>query len=98
VKRYIKPFRNKYILAFSLFFVYAVFLDDVDLFMIIGKHRKLMELNQQKIELSEKLSDMKSMQQVLENQYSLEKFAREERYFHKSDEDVFIIEFENHEQ
>jgi hypothetical protein len=87
--------KNKYILAFAIFFVYAVFLDDVDLFMIMRKQSKLSQLEKHKIELAYKLDEISEMQQILDNTYSLERFAREERFFRKDDEDVFVIAFEN---
>lgn len=73
--------------------VYALFLDDVDIFMIYGKKSRLNQLEEQKIELADKLREIEEMQRVLQSAYSLEKFAREERYFHKHDEDVFVIEY-----
>lgn len=86
--------KNKYILAFTIFFVYAVFLDDVDLFMIMRKQSKLGQLEKHKIELAYKLEEISEMQQILDNLHSLERFAREERFFHKEDEDVFVIVME----
>ena len=93
MKRFIKPFKNKYIFAITVFFVYALFLDDVDVLMIYNKQSKLRQLDKQKIELEDKLREIEDMQRVLYNAYSLEKFAREERFFHKADEDVFVIEY-----
>lgn len=73
--------------------VYAIFLDDVDVFMIYAKKSRLNQLEKQKIELADKLKEIEDMQRVLQSNYSLEKFAREERFFHKADEDVFVIEY-----
>ena len=95
MKRYLLIFRNKFVLATTIFFVYALFLDDVDVFMIFSKQRRLSQLEQQKIELADKLSEIEDMQRVLDNAYSLEKFAREERFFHKADEEVFVIDWED---
>lgn len=94
MKRYLVIFKNKFVLAVTIFFVYALFLDDVDVFMIFSKQRRLSQLEQQKIELADKLSEIEDMQRVLDNAYSLEKFAREERFFHKADEDVYVIEYQ----
>jgi hypothetical protein len=93
MKHYLRIFRNKFVLATTIFFVYALFLDDVDVFMIFSKQNRLGQLEQQKIELADKLSEIEDMQRVLDNAYSLEKFAREERFFHKADEDVYVIEW-----
>ena len=76
-----------------MFVVYALFLDDVDVFMIYSKKSRLNQLEKQKIELADKLKEIEDMQRVLQSNYSLEKFAREERFFHKADEDVFVIEY-----
>lgn len=92
MKRVLKVFRNKFILAITIFAMYALFLDDVDVFMIFSKQQKLRQLENQKVELVDKLREIEDMQQILDNTYSLEKFAREERFFHKDDEDVFVIE------
>jgi hypothetical protein len=93
MKRYLIIFKNKFVLAITIFLVYALFLDDVDVFMIFSKQSRLRQLEQQKIELADKLSEIENMQRVLDNAYSLEKFAREERFFHKADEDVYVIEW-----
>jgi hypothetical protein len=93
MKRYLLIFKNKFVLATTIFLVYALFLDDVDVFMIFSKKHRLSQLEEQKIELVDKLSEIEDMQRVLDNVYSLEKFAREERFFHKADEDVYVIEW-----
>jgi cell division protein DivIC len=94
VQKIIKPFRNKFILVGSLFLLYAVFLDDVDIFMMIGKHRKLSQLKEEKGEMETKLQEIADMQSILKHQSSLERFAREERLFHKPNEDIFVISYE----
>jgi cell division protein FtsB len=91
IKKYLKPFRNKYILVGSLFAIYAVFLDDVDVFMIYSKHRKLNQLEIEKAEMETKLYEIAEMQSILTDRESLEKFAREERLFRKPNEDIYII-------
>jgi cell division protein DivIC len=93
MKRYLIIFKNKFVLAITIFMVYALFLDDVDIFMIFSKQSRLRQLEQQKIELVDKVGEIENMQRVLDNMYSLEKFAREERFFHKADEDVYVIEW-----
>ena len=91
IKKYLKPFRNKYILVGSLFAIYAVFLDDVDVFMIYSKHRKLNQLEIEKAEMETKLYEIAEMQSILTDRESLEKFAREERLFRKPNEDIYVI-------
>jgi hypothetical protein len=94
VQTIIKPFRNKFILVGSLFLLYAVFLDDVDIFMMAGKHRKLSQLKEEKGEMETKLQEIADMQSILKHQSSLERFAREERLFRKPNEDIYVISYE----
>ena len=91
MKKYIKYFKNKFILVGSLFVLYIVFLDDVDVFMLYSKHRKLSQLEQEKVEMESKLHEMEEMQSILQNSESLERFAREERLFRNPNEDIYVI-------
>ncbi len=91
MKRFIKPFRNKYILVGSLFVLYVVFLDDVDIFMLYSKHKKLNQVSIEKSEMETKLIEIEDMQSILRNSESLERFAREERLFRKPNEDIYVI-------
>lgn len=91
IKKYLKPFRNKYILVGTLFAIYAVFLDDVDIFMIYSKHKKLNKLEVEKAEMETKLYEIAEMQSILTDREALEKFAREERLFRKPNEDIYVL-------
>jgi cell division protein DivIC len=94
IQKLVRPFRNKYLLVGTLFVLYAVFLDDVDVFMMVGKHRKLSQLKEEKGEMETKLQEIADMQSILKHQASLERFAREERLFHKPNEDIYVISYE----
>ncbi|GAA0874948.1 hypothetical protein GCM10009118_13560 [Wandonia haliotis] len=91
IKKYIRPFRNKYLLVGTLFVVYVVFLDDVDVFMLYSKHRKLQQLEAEKEEMQSKLEEVADMQSILNDHDALERFAREERLFRKPNEDIYVI-------
>ena len=91
MKKYTKYFKNKFIFTTCLFFVYILFLDDVDIFTIINQNRKLSHLEESKIEISEKLIKTKSTLKELRYSSNLESYAREEKLFKKDDEDIFII-------
>jgi len=94
MKKYTKYFKNKFIFTTCLFFVYILFLDDVDIFTIINQNRKLSHLEESKIEISEKLIKTKSTLKELRYSSNLESYAREEKLFKKDDEDIFIISYE----
>jgi len=94
MKKYAKYFKNKFIFTTCLFFVYILFLDDVDIFTIINQNRKLSHLEESKIEISEKLTKTKATLKELKHSSNLESYAREEKLFKKDDEDIFIISYE----
>jgi cell division protein DivIC len=94
MKKYLQPFRNKYILTLTIFLVYNLFLDDVDIFSLINQNRKLSKLRDDQSEIRIKLNETKHTLQELKHDYALEKYAREEKLFKKDDEDVFIITYE----
>jgi cell division protein FtsB len=91
MKKYLLKFKNKYLLAFTIFFVYNLFLDEVDIFTIISQNRKLSKLRDDKVKLDDQLNDTKATLYELRFDSELERFAREKKYFKKDDEDVFVI-------
>jgi cell division protein FtsB len=94
MKKYLKFFKNKYILAITVFLVYNLFLDDVDIFTIINQNSRLSKLHANDLEISKKLKETKYTLKQLRHGYALEKYAREEKLFKKDDEDIFIITHE----
>lgn len=74
-----------------IFFIYTLFLDDVDVFTIIRQEIKLNRLEAEKEEVLSKYEKTKSTLDQLDNLESLEKYAREEKMFKKDDEDIFVI-------
>lgn len=91
MKKYLLPFKNKYILTFVIFLVYNLFLDDVDVFTIISQNAKLSQLNRSKSALGKDLHETKQTLAQLRYDSELERFAREKKYFKRDDEDVFVI-------
>ena len=88
------PFRNKYLLAFTIFMVYNLFLDDIDVFNIINQNRRLAKLRADESEITLKLKETKQTLRELKHGYALEKYAREEKLFKKDNEDIFVITYE----
>lgn len=91
MKKYLQPFRNKFILVGSIFLLYILFLDDVDVFMIFSKYQKLHELRIEKEKMNTKLSEIAEMQSILTDKAALERYAREDNLFKKDNETIFII-------
>jgi cell division protein FtsB len=93
MKKYLRPFRNKYIFTLTVFFIYNMFLDDVDVFSVISQNRKISQLKASQSEISIKLNEVNYMLMNLKDPNFLEKIAREDKLFKKDDEDIFIITY-----
>ncbi|SFT51560.1 hypothetical protein SAMN05216474_1015 [Lishizhenia tianjinensis] len=93
IKR-LKYFRNKYVITFSIFLVYILFLDDVDIITIFHQKAKLSELKEERDEMEIQLQQTKMVLDELSDINALEKFAREKKMFKKEDEDIFVITYE----
>lgn len=94
MKKYLNYFKNKYIFTTTLFVVYILFLDDVDIFSIARQNKKLSELELSKTEISKNLKQTRSTLSKLDRISEVERFAREEKLFKKDNEDVFVISYE----
>lgn len=94
MKKYLFYLKNKYILTVTIFVLYALFLDDLDIFTAFRQNAKLTALEQQKEQVSKQLKETKTTLDKLKYQSEVERYAREKKLFKKDDEDVFVISYE----
>jgi cell division protein DivIC len=94
MKKYAKYFRNKFIFTTCLFFIYILFLDDIDIFTILNQNTKLGKLEEARKEVSVKLNQTKKILKKLRYSSELESYAREEKMFKRENEDIFVISYE----
>tara|TARA_B110000305_G_scaffold158925_1_gene175764 strand:- start:266 stop:568 length:303 start_codon:yes stop_codon:yes gene_type:complete len=94
MKKILPYFKNKFILASTVFLVYILFLDDNDIFSVISRNSKLKELTSKKKAMITDLDKTTSILDKLKYQSEVEKYARENKFFKKDDEDVFVIFYE----
>lgn len=94
MKKYAKYFRNKFIFTTCLFFIYILFLDDIDIFTIINQNNKLGKLEVARQEVSVKLNQTQEILKKLRYASELESYAREEKMFKRENEDIFVISYE----
>lgn len=92
--KYVKYFKNKFILTSCLFFIYILFLDDIDIFTIINQNSKLSHFELEKSEVSKKLARTKLTLKKLKYTSELENYAREEKLFKRDNEEIFVISYE----
>ncbi len=91
VKKFLK---DKYVIASLIFFIYTLFLDDIDIFTIVNQKQKLNKLSSTQVELQTKLDSTKTSLSKVNNKGELEHFAREKKLFKKENEEIFVISYE----
>ena len=94
MKRFLLIFRNKFLLAITIFLVYALFLDENDIFTIISQSNKLSSLKAETNEMNQNLKETQRILNRLKYSAEVEKYAREKKLFKKDDEDIFVIFYE----
>jgi cell division protein FtsB len=85
--------RNKYLVSLIAFVVLMLFFDRNDVFTQLERKRQLKELQNSKAFYQEEIR--KTQQQLTDlqnNPAALEKYARENFYMKRDNEDVFIVE------
>lgn len=93
-KKTIRFFKNKYIFALTIFTVYALFLDDEDVFTMISQNNKLRKTRNEQVIIEKKLNETTRTLNQMHHYTALERYAREEKLFKKDNEDIFIISYE----
>lgn len=92
----LNPFINKYLITFVAFVVWIMFFDDNNL----KQHRKNIQelalLEEQVDFYKHKIeTDKRKLYELQTNDENLEKFAREQFFMKKADEDIYVIVEEN---
>ena len=83
---------NKYFIATVLFLAWFVFFDENSFLAHRENKQRLEELTRQKEYYIEKIaSDRQKLRDLNAGKEQLEKFAREQYFMSKPDEDVFIV-------
>ena len=88
----IKVIRNKYFITGFLFAVWIIFFDQSNL---VDWGNSLIEVKRQESEKQfyeeEITRTREKLRELQSNRESLEKFAREQYYFHEEGEEIFIV-------
>lgn len=91
-KIWIKALKNKYFIASVLFLIWIVFFDENSFVSHAENRRRLNELNKQKEYYQERIkADKQKLEDLNAGEKQLEKYAREQYYMSKPDEDLFIV-------
>ncbi|GAB1856935.1 septum formation initiator family protein [Flavobacteriaceae bacterium MHTCC 0001] len=93
--KYLKPFNNIYILILIAFVVWMIFFDGNSWFIHSELNSEIEDLqNEKEYYRKGKEKDDKELKE-LNTELGSEKFAREEYYMKRENEDIFIIEYED---
>lgn len=87
-----KWFRNKYVVAASLFLLWIVFFDENNMVQHHRNKQRLKALKEQRTFYREKIeADNLKMEELRSGAKNLEKYAREQFYMSRPDEDLFLV-------
>jgi cell division protein FtsB len=93
LQRIPKQFRNFYVIAAAVFFLWMLLLDPNNLIARFQLGSKLRSLEGEKEYYQEKIKEVeKDHDELFGDKESVEKFAREKYLMKKESEDIFIVE------
>lgn len=93
--KYVKPFKNRYIIICIGFIIWMLFFDSNSFLIHNELNSDINDLNEEKeYYIDEITKDRKSLKK-LSTEEGLEKFARETYYLKRENEDIYIIEYED---
>ncbi len=91
--KFFKLLSNLYILTSLVFFIWIFFIDSNSILVNLELKKEINELNKRKSLLEKQIKIDKKIISNLKNPDSLEKYAREELFMKKDNEEIYIIEF-----
>ncbi len=94
-KKWFKLMTNMYVLVLTLFVIWMAFFDTNSLLIHLELKNEIDKLEQQKSFLETEIQKDKKVLKKLSNEEELEKFAREQYYMKKDNEEIFLIEHED---
>ncbi len=93
-KKWFKVISNKYVLLGLIFVGWMFFLDSNSWFIHHELDQEIEELNRNKEYYQNGISKDKAIIEQLDDSIEIEKFARQQYYMKRPDEDIYIIEYD----
>lgn len=94
-KKWFKPFKNGFVITLVLFTGWMLFVDDNSWFVHHELNNDIEALEAEKEYYKKEIEKDNKAIKKLSTKEGLEKFAREEYYMKRENEDIFIIEYED---
>jgi cell division protein FtsB len=93
-KRWFKVISNKYVLLILIFGGWMFFLDSNSWLIHNELNQEIDELEENRQYYKNEISKDKATIQQLQDSVEIEKFARQQYYMKRPDEEIFIIEYD----
>ncbi|MGS2738461.1 FtsB family cell division protein [Sinomicrobium sp. M5D2P17] len=90
--RWFSFFSNIYVIVITVFAIWMIFFDTNSLLTHMELEKEIDKLQKNKEYLQKEIERDKEIIRNLKDDGNIEKFAREEYYFKKEDEEIYIIE------
>ena len=94
-KKWVGIVSNLYVLILTIFAVWMLFFDTNSLLIHMELKKEIKKLEKQQEFLRDEIARDKEIIERLSDPKELEKFAREEYYLKRKNEEVFLIEYED---
>lgn len=93
--KYLKPFRNTFLILIIAFAIWMVFFDTNSWLIHNELNNDIEELEDEKDFYEAEINKDKKAIKELSTDFGVEKLAREKYYLKKENEDIFIIEYQD---
>jgi len=94
-KKYIKPFKNFYVISIVVFAVWMIFFDTHSWLLHRDLNKDIEDLENEKAYYKNEMKKDQKAIKSLSTEEGVEKVARETYYMKKANEDIYIIEYED---
>jgi cell division protein DivIC len=94
MKKVVARLKNRYAISTIIAVVYILILHNTDVYTLIQRKNKVSELETEIARKKHEIEEVKANIASLQDIRSLEKYARENYFFKKDDEELFIFSFE----
>lgn len=94
-KKWFKVLTNTYVMVLTAFVIWMLFFDTNSLLIHLELKKEINKLEKTQEFLKREIEKDKKIIEKLSDEKELERFAREEYYLKKKDEEIYLIEYED---
>ncbi|CAZ97851.1 septum formation initiator family protein [Zobellia galactanivorans] len=94
-KKWFGLLTNMYVLVLTVFVIWMVFFDTNSLLIHLELKKEIKKLEKQQEFLRQEIANDKRILERLSDPDELEKFAREQYFLKKKNEEIYLIEYED---